>query len=142
VKKVGQLSQNVRLDFSRPEDKFVLMIENLAWDPDEAANAMLSAVTTTNSTGQLNTVYRPCLQFYNDVLENLGPLMKIKASGFFGGPTEAYPFSPFSTNILDRTSRGLLSSGADDKAICQDKRTYNGSYLCLSGQKIVAMDRF
>jgi hypothetical protein len=56
--------------------------------------------------------------------------------------TDADPFSPFSINILDRTSRGLLSSGAEDKAICQDKRTYNGSYLCLSGQKIVAMERF
>ncbi len=84
MKKVGQLSQHVRVDYSRPEDKFVLMIENLPWDPDEAATAMLSAVTTTNSAGQLNTVYRRCLQFYNDVLENLGALMKINSAGLEG----------------------------------------------------------
>jgi hypothetical protein len=130
--KVGQLSQNVRLDFSRPEDKFVILIENLAWDSDRVAMAMKSSSSEpepNETTSPNNFGGGPCLQFYNEVLENLGPIIKI---------TDGFSPTGFSTRVMDTASRGLLTNSQLDKMACEDSWMSNS---CLSGQKVLLLER-
>jgi hypothetical protein len=131
VAKVGQLSQNVRLDFSRPEDKFVLLIENFDWDPDKVTESMLLSDIKTSSADMatVRQTDRSCLQFYNKVLENLGPLLRIQ---------DGLESTGFSMHVLDTISRGLSTSGSLDKEACLAGLRFD---TCLSGQKIRLLER-
>jgi hypothetical protein len=120
------------MDVSFSEDKFVVMIENLSWDPVKVAKDIAEdiPISTHNITSQALHASR-CLRFFNAILRNIGPLIKLK-----GSSDKASAFT--STTVEDEALGSLVTGNIIKMSRCKEDFRIT---RCFSGLRVGLYDR-
>jgi hypothetical protein len=126
------------MDVSFSEDKFVVMIENLSWDPVKVAKDIAEDISFTSHNITSQALYASsCLQFFNAILRNIGPLIKLKGSS---DAVSAFT----STTVEDEVLGSLVTGNIMKMSWCLKnfrKKNLEPIERCFSGLRVGLYDR-